>query len=95
MVQKEGLCMLKKVLITLLSIILVVLFTSPSSSAKYITSKSNSKLVDLRDIDRTIVIDLRYATKNNFTTINDEWWHYTDKNWKKYPILNVPLHSFK
>ena len=59
--------MLKKVFITFLSIILVVLSTSPSSSAKYITSKSNSKLVDLRVIDRTIVIDLRYATKNNFT----------------------------
>ena len=29
--------------------------------------------------------------KHGFTTINDEWWHYTDKNWTKYPILNVPL----
>lgn len=214
--------MLKKVVIILLSTILVILSTSPSSSAKYITSKSQSKLVDIREMDPTIIIDLRYATNNNFTkkklysnaipllrketalklakvnkevakkgyrikvwdayrpfsaqqvlwnaakdkryvanpnkgsihnrggavditlvdkkgrelkmptgfdnftskasrnyskmdktaktnvtyltnamkkhgftTINDEWWHYTDKNWTKYPILNIPLRSFK
>ena len=32
--------------------------------------------------------------KHGFTTINDEWWHYTDKNWNKYPNLNVPISSF-
>lgn len=214
--------MFKKYFIIFSSIILLILSISPISSAKYITSKAKSKLVDIREVDDTIVIDLRYATKNNFTkkklysdaipllrketanklakvnkevskkgyrikvwdayrpfsfqqvlwnaakdkryvanpkngsihnrggavdltlvnskgkelkmptdfdhftskasrnyskmnktakknmnyltkvmkkhgftTINDEWWHYTDTNWHDYPLLNVPLHSFK
>jgi zinc D-Ala-D-Ala dipeptidase len=31
------------------------------------TKKSNSDIVDLRSIDSTFVLDIRYATKNNFT----------------------------
>ena len=52
-----------------------------------------------KKMNKTAKTNLTYLTnvmkKNGFTMINDEWWHYTDKNWKKYPILNVPLRSFK
>jgi D-alanyl-D-alanine dipeptidase len=29
--------------------------------------------------------------KNGFTSIQTEWWHFDYKDWKKYPILDVPL----
>lgn len=58
----------KFVVIALLFCIGICFFPSASSSsAAYSTDKKKSKLVDLRKIDNTIVIDLRYATKNNFT----------------------------
>ena len=52
-----------------------------------------------KKMNKTAKTNLTYLTnvmkKNGFTMINDEWWHYTDRNWGKYPILNVPLRSFK
>ena len=29
-----------------------------------------------------------------FTTINSEWWHFNDKDAKKYPVLDIPLKEF-
>ena len=52
----------------LLSICLALILPAPSgSAAKYPTSKAKSKLTDIRKVDKSIVIDLRYATKKNFT----------------------------
>jgi CubicO group peptidase (beta-lactamase class C family)/D-alanyl-D-alanine dipeptidase len=34
---------------------------------------------------------LRHAMEDEgFTVYEDEWWHFDYKDWKKYPILNVP-----
>jgi zinc D-Ala-D-Ala dipeptidase len=39
----------------------------------------------LRDI-------LRFAMESEgFVVYEPEWWHYDYKDWKKYPILNVPF----
>ena len=29
-----------------------------------------------------------------FKTISSEWWHFNDKNRKRYPILDIPLEEF-
>jgi D-alanyl-D-alanine dipeptidase len=26
-----------------------------------------------------------------FTVYEDEWWHFDYKDWRRYPILNVPF----
>lgn len=33
-------------------------------------------------------------TKYGFTTINNEWWHFDDCNWRDYPLLDIPLDNF-
>ncbi|MGO8786288.1 MAG: serine hydrolase [Terriglobia bacterium] len=34
---------------------------------------------------------LRHAMEDEgFTVYEDEWWHFDYKDWKKYPLLNVP-----
>ncbi len=34
---------------------------------------------------------LRHAMEDEgFTVYEDEWWHFDYKDWRKYPILNVP-----
>ncbi|PLS17196.1 peptidase M15 [Bacillus sp. M6-12] len=56
---------MKKVILLAVSFILLL----PAMNAKavaYTTSKEKSNLVDIRKLDKTIVIDLRYATNNNF-----------------------------
>ncbi|HTA58618.1 MAG TPA: M15 family metallopeptidase [Candidatus Baltobacteraceae bacterium] len=35
---------------------------------------------------------LRRAMESEGFTVNeDEWWHFDYKDWKKYPILNIPF----
>jgi D-alanyl-D-alanine dipeptidase len=35
---------------------------------------------------------LRRALENEgFVVFPSEWWHFDYKDWKSYPILNVPL----
>lgn len=29
-----------------------------------------------------------------FTTIRTEWWHFDDKDWANYPLLDIPLDEF-
>ena len=29
--------------------------------------------------------------KQGFTVYEFEWWHFDYKDWKEYPILNVPF----
>jgi D-alanyl-D-alanine dipeptidase len=33
--------------------------------------------------------------KEGFTVNPQEWWHFDYKDWKKYPILNVPFEDLK
>ncbi|HEY6971094.1 MAG TPA: M15 family metallopeptidase [Candidatus Angelobacter sp.] len=33
--------------------------------------------------------------KEGFTVLPEEWWHFDYKDWKEYPILNVPFEKFK
>jgi len=30
-----------------------------------------------------------------FTTIKSEWWHFNDRDIKKYPVLDIPLEKFE
>jgi D-alanyl-D-alanine dipeptidase len=30
-----------------------------------------------------------------FTVNEDEWWHFDYKDWKDYPILNVPFENLQ
>jgi len=41
--------------------------------------------------------DLLRATmeKEGFSVYPTEWWHFDYKNWKKYPILNLPFGEIK
>ncbi|HTX18750.1 MAG TPA: D-alanyl-D-alanine dipeptidase [Bacteroidota bacterium] len=48
----------------LLPVLLFFLFLFPAASPH---KNSPNELVDVRDVDSTIVLDLRYATANNFT----------------------------
>jgi D-alanyl-D-alanine dipeptidase len=42
--------------------------------------------------NRTILQDAMKA--QGFLTISSEWWHFNDKDCKKYSILDVPLEKF-
>ena len=42
--------------------------------------------------NRTILQDAMRA--QGFLTISSEWWHFNDKDCKKYSILDVPLEKF-
>ena len=33
--------------------------------------------------------------KYGFKTINSEWWHFNDKDIKKYSVMDIPLNYFK
>ncbi len=33
-------------------------------------------------------------TECGFTTMNSEWWHYDDSDWKNYPIQDIGLEAF-
>ncbi|RFU62088.1 D-alanyl-D-alanine dipeptidase [Peribacillus glennii] len=50
-------------------------------------------------MNKTAKKNMDYLTsimkKHGFRTISNEWWHYEDTNWEKYPLLDVPLTSFK
>ncbi|MFZ5965642.1 MAG: M15 family metallopeptidase [Bacillota bacterium] len=32
--------------------------------------------------------------KSGFTTIDSEWWHFDDRDWEKYEILNIDLLAY-
>jgi zinc D-Ala-D-Ala dipeptidase len=36
----------------------------------------------------------RIMKKNGFLTINSEWWHFEDTDWKKYKLLDLKLEEF-
>jgi len=39
---------------------------------------------------------LRRAMESEGFTVNeDEWWHFDYKDWKQYPILNVPFEKLQ
>lgn len=39
---------------------------------------------------------LRRAMESEGFTVNeDEWWHFDSKDWKQYPILNVPFEELR
>jgi len=42
-----------------------------------------------RDLLRTAM------EKEGFTVYPSEWWHFDYKDWKQYPILNVPFSALK
>jgi D-alanyl-D-alanine dipeptidase len=42
--------------------------------------------------NRTILQDAMRA--QGFLTISSEWWHFNDKDCKKYSVLDVPLEKF-
>ncbi len=42
--------------------------------------------------NRTILQDVMRA--QGFKTISSEWWHFNDKNCRKYAVLDVPLEKF-
>ncbi|PLT33761.1 M15 family metallopeptidase [Bacillus sp. V5-8f] len=50
-------------------------------------------------MNKTAEKNMDYLTsimkKNGFRTITNEWWHYEDTDWEKYPLLDVPLTAFK
>ena len=33
----------------------------------------------------------RAMAEEGFKVYEEEWWHFDYKDWRKYPILNVPL----
>lgn len=33
--------------------------------------------------------------KNGFIPVKNEWWHFTDSDWEKYPLLNIRLEDIK
>lgn len=37
----------------------------------------------------------RAMEQEGFTVYPQEWWHFDYKDWKEYPILNVPFESLK
>ena len=59
------------------------------SSKAYRSNKNISKEVkDNLELLTTIM------KKHGFTTINSEWWHYDDSEYKKYPIEDIKLDEF-
>jgi D-alanyl-D-alanine dipeptidase len=43
----------------------------------------------LRDVLR------RSLEREGFTVLTNEWWHFDYKDWRKYPILDVPFENFR
>jgi D-alanyl-D-alanine dipeptidase len=39
---------------------------------------------------------LRHTMESEgFTVFEAEWWHFDHREWKKYPVLNLPLDAKK
>lgn len=51
--------------------------------------KCPQSLIKNRELLASIMI------KAGFTRISSEWWHFDDKNSKKYKVLDVPFDDFK
>ena len=34
-------------------------------------------------------------TKHGFEPLPTEWWHFDDKNWKSYDILDISFHDLE
>ena len=43
--------------------------------------------------NRTILQEAMKA--QGFKTIRSEWWHFNDRDVKKYPVIDIPLEKFK
>ena len=66
MSQKSSYANMKRILFTILSFCAVLILPFSGSAQ---TSSVTTELVDILSIDSTIVLDIRYATKNNFTKV--------------------------
>ena len=56
---------------------------SPRASPKY--SGGTAEQRRNRDILRRAMLEAGFLPDKN------EWWHFNDPEWKKYPLVNVPL----
>lgn len=58
------------------------------------TEKAAHSYLDLPDTalkNRQILKNV--MTKHGFTIYNEEWWHYTYKDWKNFELMDIPFSS--
>jgi D-alanyl-D-alanine dipeptidase len=55
-------------------------------------SRSNKNIT--KEVKENLELLTTLMKKHGFTTINSEWWHYDDSEYKKYPIEDVKLDEF-
>ena len=57
--------------------------------------KAGSDFPDVSELAKKHRTILQQAMRaQGFLTISSEWWHFNDKDCKKYSILDVPLDKF-
>lgn len=56
------------------------------------TEKAHRKFNDLpAEVIQNRELLEQVLTKNGFVGLHTEWWHFDDKDWRNYPILDVQI----
>jgi D-alanyl-D-alanine dipeptidase len=56
------------------------------------TEKAHRKFKDLpAEVIRNRELLEQVLTKNGFVGLHTEWWHFDDKDWREYPIMDVAI----
>ena len=56
------------------------------------TEKAHRKFNDLpEDVIRNRELLEQVLTKHGFVGLYTEWWHFDDKDWRKYPIMDIAI----
>ena len=56
------------------------------------TEKAHRKFSDLpAEVIQNRELLERVLTENGFVGLYTEWWHFDDKDWRNYPILNIQI----
>ena len=56
------------------------------------TEKAHRKFNDLpEEVIRNRELLEQVLTKHGFVGLYTEWWHFDDKDWRQYPIMDVPI----
>ncbi|EYE89178.1 D-Ala-D-Ala dipeptidase [Fervidicella metallireducens AeB] len=60
------------------------------------TNRASQNYIGMSEIQKKNLECLRSVMeKNGFISVKNEWWHFTDSDWEKYPLLNIRLEDIK